>query len=119
MALTAKALTGLWGIPRLAPAQSPWHRGRARPIRCPRPRHARRVRCGTVTHTGAFMRFWFVFLASMMLARAGAAQSPAEHIALGDSLYAQFKPDEAFAHYIAAIGPDSSNYEALWKSARS
>jgi tetratricopeptide (TPR) repeat protein len=65
------------------------------------------------------MRFWFVFLASMMLARGGAAQSPAEHIALGDSLYAQFKPDQAFTHYIAAIGADSSNYEALWKSARS
>src|SRR5687768_18568923 len=65
------------------------------------------------------MRFWFVFLASMMLARGGAAQTPAEHIALGDSLYAQFKPDQAFTHYIAAIGADSSNYEALWKAARS
>jgi tetratricopeptide (TPR) repeat protein len=47
------------------------------------------------------------------------AQTPAEHIALGDSSYARFKPDEALPHYIAAIGTDSSNYEALWKAARS
>jgi tetratricopeptide (TPR) repeat protein len=47
------------------------------------------------------------------------AQSPAEHIAIGDSIYALFKPEEALPHYDAAIGPDSSNYEALWKSARS
>lgn len=46
------------------------------------------------------------------------AQSAAEHIAIGDSVYARFKPDEALPHYIAAIGPDSSNYEALWKAAR-
>ena len=47
------------------------------------------------------------------------AQSPAEHIALGDSVYARFKPDEALPHYLAAIGTDSSNAEALWKAARS
>ena len=47
------------------------------------------------------------------------AQSPAEHIALGDSIYARFKPDEALSHYLAAIGTDSSNAEALWKAARS
>jgi len=47
------------------------------------------------------------------------AQSPAEHIALGDSVYARFKPDEALSHYLAAIGTDSSNAEALWKAARS
>ena len=51
--------------------------------------------------------------------RPPARKPPAEHIALGDSLYAQFKPDEALTHYIAAIGADSSNYEALWKAARS
>jgi tetratricopeptide (TPR) repeat protein len=47
------------------------------------------------------------------------AQTPAEHIAIGDSVYAQFKPDEALKQYEAAIGTDSSNYEALWKAARS
>jgi tetratricopeptide (TPR) repeat protein len=47
------------------------------------------------------------------------AQTPAEHIAIGDSLYALFKPDEALPHYLAATGGDSANYEALWKAARS
>lgn len=52
------------------------------------------------------------------LTSAARAQSPAEHIATGDSIYAHFKPDEALVHYLAAVGPDSSNYEALWKAAR-
>jgi tetratricopeptide (TPR) repeat protein len=68
------------------------------------------------------MRFGFLFLTTMlvtMITRVATAQTPAEHIALGDSLYAQFKPDQALPHYIAAIGSDSSNYEALWKAARS
>jgi tetratricopeptide (TPR) repeat protein len=64
------------------------------------------------------MRFGFLLLATT-LTTSVAAQTPAEHIALGDSIYAQFKPDQALAHYTAAIGPDSSNYEALWKAARS
>ena len=60
-----------------------------------------------------------LFVASMFaIAGAAHAQSAAAHIALGDSIYAQFKPDEALQHYVAAIGPDSSNYEALWKAAR-
>ena len=60
------------------------------------------------------------FVAGLFLiAGAAGAQSPAEHIALGDSIYARFKPDEALPHYLAAIGSDSSNYEALWKAARS
>lgn len=60
-----------------------------------------------------------VVLASALLASAASAQSPAEHIARGDSLYAEFKPDQALTEYLAAIGTDSSNYEALWKAARS
>ena len=60
------------------------------------------------------------FVAALFLtAGAAGAQSPAEHIALGDSIYARFKPDEALTHYLAAIGTDSSNAEALWKAARS
>jgi FimV-like protein len=58
-------------------------------------------------------------IASILFATVAGAQSPAEHIALGDSIYARFKPDDALPHYVAAIGPDSSNYEALWKAARS
>lgn len=65
------------------------------------------------------MRFRFTIIASILFAGIAGAQSPAEHIALGDSVYARFKPDESLPHYLAAIGPDSSNYEALWKAARS
>ncbi|HUQ81991.1 MAG TPA: hypothetical protein VM076_12655 [Gemmatimonadaceae bacterium] len=60
-----------------------------------------------------------LIIASMLFGSIARAQSPAEHIALGDSIYARFKPDEALPHYVAAIGTDSSNYEALWKAARS
>ena len=65
------------------------------------------------------MRVWSTIIAFVLLASAASAQTPAEHLALGDSLYARFKPDETLPHYIAAIGADSSNYEALWKAARS
>src|SRR5687768_5420337 len=79
----------------------------------------RASRSGTLIHCGVFMQLGSLVLASALLASVVRAQSPAEHIALGDSLYAQFKPDEALPHYIAAVGADSSNYEALWKAARS
>ena len=59
------------------------------------------------------------FIALMICAEFGLAQSPAQQIATGDSIYAQFKPEESLPHYLAAIGADSSNYEALWKAARS
>ena len=74
------------------------------------------------------MRRAILFLATMLIAgtagvitvtAVAGAQTPAEEIARGDSVYAAFKPDQAFTHYIAAIGADSSNYEALWKAARS
>jgi tetratricopeptide (TPR) repeat protein len=47
-----------------------------------------------------------------------AAQSAAEHIALGDSAYAALHPDQAVPHFQAAIAADSTNYDALWKAAR-
>lgn len=47
-----------------------------------------------------------------------AAQSAAEHIALGDSAFAALRPAEAVPHFQAAIQADSTNYEALWKAAR-
>ena len=65
------------------------------------------------------MRYGVLILAAALTSGVATAQTPAEHIALGDSLYAQFKPDQALTHYAAAIGADSSNYEALWKAARS
>ena len=60
-----------------------------------------------------------LLVGSLVVAGAARAQSPAEHIVLGDSAYAHFKPAEALTHYVAAIGPDSANYESLWKAARS
>jgi tetratricopeptide (TPR) repeat protein len=65
------------------------------------------------------MHFRSLIIGSVIVAAGARAQSPAEHVAIGDSTYAHFKPDEALPHYLAAIGPDSSNYEALWKAARS
>jgi len=65
------------------------------------------------------MPFRSLVVGCFVVAGVARAQSPADHIALGDSAYVRFKPDEALTHYLAAIGPDSSNYEALWKAARS
>src|SRR5256886_13567493 len=42
----------------------------------------------------------------------------AEHIALGDSAYAALAPQQALAHYRAALALDSLNYQALWKAGR-
>src|SRR5256884_8952097 len=42
----------------------------------------------------------------------------AEHIARGDSAYAALAPQQALAHYRAALAFDSLNYEALWKAGR-
>jgi tetratricopeptide (TPR) repeat protein len=47
-----------------------------------------------------------------------AAQSAAEHIALGDSATAALRPDVALRHFQAALHVDSTSYEANWKAAR-
>ena len=47
-----------------------------------------------------------------------AAQSAAEHVALGDSAQPMLHPDVALRHYQAAVALDSGNYEANWKAAR-
>jgi tetratricopeptide (TPR) repeat protein len=53
------------------------------------------------------------------LALAGQAQpTVAEHIALGDSAYLALAPQQALAHYRAALALDSTNYAALWKAGR-
>src|SRR6185312_1102773 len=46
------------------------------------------------------------------------AQSAAAHIAEGDSAAVALKPTDALEHYQAALGVDSTNYEALWKASR-
>jgi len=55
------------------------------------------------------MLFRSLLVGCFVVAGVARAQSPADHIALGDSAYVRFKPDEALTHYLAAIGPDSSN----------
>lgn len=45
-------------------------------------------------------------------------QSATEHLALGDSAQAAFRPDEALRHYEAAIALDSGNAEAWGKASR-
>src|SRR5881394_1877051 len=42
----------------------------------------------------------------------------AEHIARGDSAYTALAPQQALAHYRAALALDSLNYQALWKAGR-
>ncbi len=54
---------------------------------------------------------------SIVLALGLVAQSPADHIALGDSA-GLMHPDVALRHYQAALTTDSLNYEANWKAAR-
>jgi predicted negative regulator of RcsB-dependent stress response len=46
------------------------------------------------------------------------AQLPADQIAQGDSLLRSLHPDQALAHYHAALRADSASYAALWKTAR-
>jgi tetratricopeptide (TPR) repeat protein len=46
-----------------------------------------------------------------------AAQSAADHVALGDSA-GLMHPDVALRHYQAALAMDSMSYEANWKAAR-
>jgi tetratricopeptide (TPR) repeat protein len=47
-----------------------------------------------------------------------AAQTAAEHVALGDSATAALQPDVALRHFQAALALDSTSYEANWKAAR-
>jgi len=47
-----------------------------------------------------------------------AAQTAAEHVALGDSATTALQPDVARQHFQAALALDSTSYEANWKSAR-
>jgi tetratricopeptide (TPR) repeat protein len=60
-------------------------------------------------------------LVALVLAAAApslAAQTAAEHIALGDSATTTLQPDVALGHFQAALALDSATYEANWKAAR-
>lgn len=64
------------------------------------------------------MRRLVTSLVLALLAAPAAAQSAAEHIALGDSAFAALRPADAVPHFQAAIQADSTSYDALWKAAR-
>ena len=53
-----------------------------------------------------------------LFAAPAVAQSPTDHVAIGDSLFRALHPDQAVPHFEAAIAQDSTSYEALWKAAR-
>jgi len=56
--------------------------------------------------------------AALLIANPTSAQTIAEHIAAGDSLYDALQPDAAAEQYRAAVFMNAGNYEALWKLAR-
>jgi tetratricopeptide (TPR) repeat protein len=57
-------------------------------------------------------------LAVPAMLTAQASLGVAEHITLGDSAHAALAPQQALAHYRAALAVDSTNYAALWKAGR-
>jgi tetratricopeptide (TPR) repeat protein len=57
--------------------------------------------------------------ASVLVPRAGVAQTATEHLTAGDREYAALHPVDALAHYEAALKQDSTNAEAAWKASRS
>ncbi len=60
----------------------------------------------------------FAPLVALLLAAPLAAQTAAEHIALGDSANPFLHPDVALRHYREALALDSLNFTANWKAAR-
>jgi len=60
----------------------------------------------------------FVPLVALLLAAPLAAQTAAEHIALGDSANPFLHPDVALRHYREALAIDSLDFAANWKAAR-
>jgi tetratricopeptide (TPR) repeat protein len=59
-----------------------------------------------------------VIAAMLSVTRMAAAQSAAEHVAIGDSLHAAMNVAAALQHYEDAIRADSNDYAAYWKAAR-
>src|SRR5690349_3804941 len=52
-------------------------------------------------------------------AAAARAQTPAEHVALGDRDFTARNAPSALKHYEAALTADPKSYDALWKASRS
>ena len=51
-------------------------------------------------------------------ATAARAQTPQQHLALGDSAHAAMNPAAALQHYEAGLALEPKSYELLWKAAR-
>ena len=60
----------------------------------------------------------FVLAMAALLAGPAAAQTVAEHIAVGDEAYAAFDDAKALEHYQEALKLDPACYEAMWKASR-
>jgi len=60
----------------------------------------------------------YALVVSAVLANTAAAQTVADYITVGDSLYDAMRPGDALEQYRAALFIDVANYEALWKFAR-
>lgn len=65
------------------------------------------------------LRLPMVMLALVLAPLAARAQSVPEHIAMGDREHSAVRSEAALRHYEAALAVDPTNYEALWKAARS
>lgn len=66
-----------------------------------------------------YVRFATVAAAVLLSSRVALAQTPAEHVTMGDRDHAALNAQSAFRHYEAAATADPQRYEALWKAARS
>ncbi len=64
------------------------------------------------------LRYLTLITALVTFASTASAQSAADHIARGDSLYRAIQVRESLAEYSAVLATDSSNYEALWRASR-
>jgi FimV-like protein len=64
------------------------------------------------------LRYLTLTAALLTIATTASAQSAAEHMARGDSLYRAIQVRESLAEYTAVLAADSSNYEALWRASR-
>lgn len=64
------------------------------------------------------MRLALPLAVSLSLAASVSAQSPTEHLALGDSLRRALQSEAALHHYQEALRLEPRSYEANWKAAR-
>lgn len=64
------------------------------------------------------MRPLALALGLALVAGPAAAQTAAEHVATGDSLFDALQPADALRHFQAALAQEATSYDANWKAAR-